>query len=178
MSSPRAGTPLILGGRYRVIQRLGSGGMASVLLAEDQRLGRLVAIKRLPTSSPDDALARFRREARIGASLNHPNIVSIFDSSVDEDALLIVMEYVQGESLKDQLRRGPLEPDRAVAVLAQIAAALDHAHAAGVLAGRLAAALGERDAAAEATRPLLSGVRPTPSPPRRPLLAGRPRTWS
>jgi serine/threonine protein kinase len=116
-----------------VIQRLGSGGMANVLLAEDQRLGRLVAIKRLPTSSPDDALARFRREARIGASLNHPNIVSIFDSSVDEDALLIVMEYVQGESLKDQLRRGPLEPRRAVGLLAQIAAALDHAHAAGVI---------------------------------------------
>jgi eukaryotic-like serine/threonine-protein kinase len=130
---PRANAPLTLGGRYRVIERLGSGGMATVLLAEDERLGRLVAVKRLPTSSPEDALARFRREARLGASLNHPNVVSIFDSATDDDALLIVMEYVEGESLKDQLRRGPLAPERAMGILSQIGAALDHAHAAGVI---------------------------------------------
>jgi len=134
MRLPRANDALALGGRYRVLKRLGSGGMgASVLLAEDERLGRLVALKRLPTSSPEDALARFRREARLGASLNHPNVVSIFDSAADDDALLIVMEYVEGESLKDQLRSGPLAPQRAVGVLAQIAAALDYAHAAGVI---------------------------------------------
>jgi serine/threonine-protein kinase len=133
MHPPRADAPLILGGRYRVIERLGSGGMASVLLAEDERLGRLVAVKRLPTSSPEDALARFRREAQLGASLNHPNVVSIFDSAIDDDGLLIVMEYVEGESLKEQLLRGPLPPERAVAVLRQIGAALDHAHAAGVI---------------------------------------------
>ena len=134
MRLPRANDALALGGRYRVLKRLGSGGMgASVLLAEDERLGRLVALKRLPTSSPEDALARFRREARLGASLNHPNVVSIFDSATDDDALLIVMEYVEGESLKDQLRSGPLAPQRAVGVLAQIAAALDYAHAAGVI---------------------------------------------
>jgi serine/threonine protein kinase len=133
MHPPRADAPLILGGRYRVIERLGSGGMASVLLAEDERLGRLVAVKRLPTSSPEDALARFRREAQLGASLNHPNVVSIFDSAIDDDGLLIVMEYVPGESLKEQLLRGPLPPERAVAVLRQIGAALDHAHAAGVI---------------------------------------------
>jgi eukaryotic-like serine/threonine-protein kinase len=133
MRSPRAHDALLLGGRYRVIDRLGSGGMASVLLAEDERLGRLVAVKRLPTSSPEDALARFQREARLGASLNHANLVSIYDSATDDDTLLIVMEYVQGESLKEQLRRGPLAPERALAILSQIAAALDHAHAAGVI---------------------------------------------
>ncbi|MEK6253003.1 MAG: serine/threonine-protein kinase [Actinomycetota bacterium] len=134
MRLPRANDALALGGRYRVLKRLGSGGMgASVLLAEDERLGRLVALKRLPTSSPEDALARFRREARLGASLNHPNVVSIFDSAADDDALLIVMEYVEGESLKDQLRSGPLAPQRAVGVLAQVAAALDYAHGAGVI---------------------------------------------
>jgi tRNA A-37 threonylcarbamoyl transferase component Bud32 len=133
VSTPRANAPLTLGGRYRVIERLGSGGMASVFLAEDERLGRLVAVKRLPTSSPEDALARFRREARLGASLNHPNVVSIFDSTTDDDALLIVMEYVEGESLKDRLRRGSLDPEHATAVLTQIAAALDHAHEAGVI---------------------------------------------
>jgi serine/threonine protein kinase len=134
MRLPRANDALVLGGRYRVLKRLGSGGMgASVLLAEDERLGRLVALKRLPTSSPEDALARFRREARLGASLNHPNVVSIFDSATDDDALLIVMEYVEGRSLKDQLQSGPLPPQRAVEVLTQIAAALDYAHGAGVI---------------------------------------------
>ncbi len=134
MRLPRANDAPALGGRYHVLKRLGSGGMgASVLLAEDERLGRLVALKRLPTSSPEDALARFRREARLGASLNHPNMVSIYDSEADEDSLLIVMEYIEGESLKDQLRRGPLAPARAIAVLSQIAAALDYAHAAGVI---------------------------------------------
>lgn len=133
MRPPRAQDAPTLAGRYRVIKRLGSGGMASVFLAEDERLGRLVAVKRLHTSSPEDALARFRREARLGASLNHSNVVSIFDSTTDEDSLLIVMEYVEGESLKDQLRSGPLPIERAVEVLTQIGAALDHAHGAGVI---------------------------------------------
>ena len=133
MRSPRAQDVPVLAGRYRVIERLGSGGMASVMLAEDERLGRLVAVKRLPTSSPDDALARFRREARLGASLNHSNVVSIYDSATDEDSLLIVMEYVEGESLKEMLRRGPLEPRRALEILGQIAAAIDYAHGAGVI---------------------------------------------
>lgn len=133
MRSPRAEGAPALAGRYRVIRQLGSGGMASVMLAEDERLGRLVAVKRLPTSSPEDALARFRREARLGASLNHPNVVSIYDSTTDEDSLLIVMEYVEGESLKEKLRRGPLPAEEVVAIVTQIGAALDYAHAAGVI---------------------------------------------
>ncbi len=133
MQDSRTKDAPLLVGRYRVIERIGSGGMASVMLAEDERLGRLVAVKRLPSSSPEDALARFRREARLGASLNHANVVSIYDSCTDDDALLIVMEYVDGESLKERLRQGPLPPREALPILAQIAAALDHAHAAGVI---------------------------------------------
>ena len=133
MPSQRAENAQLLAGRYRVAGPLGSGGMASVLLAEDERLGRMVAVKRLHTSSPDDALARFRREARLGASLNHPNVVSIYDSTTDEDSLLIVMEYVEGESLKDQLRQGPLPAERVAAIVRQIGSALDYAHAAGVI---------------------------------------------
>jgi eukaryotic-like serine/threonine-protein kinase len=68
--------------RYRVIRRLGAGGMATVWLAEDERLGREVAIKRLRTDAPEESLARFRREARLGATLNHPNFVSVFDTTV------------------------------------------------------------------------------------------------
>ena len=123
----------LLAGRYRVVRRLGSGGMASVLLAIDERLGREVAIKRLPTGSPEEALQRFQREARLGASLNHPNIVSIYDSIAGDDAVLIVMEYVEGTSLKDLIAEGPLAPDEALAILRQIASALDHAHAGDVI---------------------------------------------
>src|SRR3954463_9895648 len=71
--------PTLLAGRYRTIDRIGSGGMATVLLAEDERLGRRVAVKRLHAESPEDTAERFKREARLGASLNHPNIVSVFD---------------------------------------------------------------------------------------------------
>jgi eukaryotic-like serine/threonine-protein kinase len=133
MSVPPAQGQAKLADRYRVLHRLGSGGMASVVLAEDELLGRLVAVKRLPTESPDEALSRFRREARLGASLNHPNIVSIYDSIADEDSVLIVMEYVEGESLGDLLAEGPVEPGRAIEILRQVADALDHAHANGVI---------------------------------------------
>jgi eukaryotic-like serine/threonine-protein kinase len=123
----------VFAGRYRRIRGLGSGGMARVFLAEDEVLGREVAIKQLPSSSPQEALARFRREARLGASLNHPGIVSIFDSVSDEDSVLIVMEYVEGESLAERLRRGPLTTQAATSVLEQVADALDHAHRHGVV---------------------------------------------
>src|SRR3954462_1367025 len=100
--------------RYRVIERIGSGGMASVLLAEDERLGRQVAIKRLHAESPEDTAQRFRREARLGASLNHPNLVSVYDIVSDDEGVLIVMEYVDGETLRDALGRGPLPAKRAI----------------------------------------------------------------
>ena len=69
----------LLADRYRVLGRLGAGGMAVVVLAEDERLGRQVAVKRLHAESPDDAARRFEREAKLGASLNHPNIVAVYD---------------------------------------------------------------------------------------------------
>ncbi|MEA2471159.1 MAG: eukaryotic-like serine/threonine-protein kinase [Thermoleophilaceae bacterium] len=123
----------LLADRYRVIERVGSGGMATVLLAEDERLGRQVAVKRLHAESPDDTARRFRREARLGASLNHPNVVSVYDIVSDDEGVLIVMEYVEGETLRDAIERGPLPPARALEVLRGVAEALDHAHGEGIV---------------------------------------------
>src|SRR3954452_10013416 len=123
----------LLAGRYRVIDRIGSGGMASVLLAEDERLGRQVAVKRLHAESPEDTAQRFRREAQLGASLNHPNLISVYDIVTDDEGVLIVMEYVDGETLRDAIDRGPLPPERALEVLRGVAAGLDHAHAEGIV---------------------------------------------
>jgi serine/threonine protein kinase len=130
---PAGTTGTLLAGRYRTIERVGSGGMATVLLAEDERLGRNVAVKRLHAESPEDTARRFRREARLGASLNHPNLVAVFDILSSDEGVLIVMEYVEGETLRDELERGPLPPARAIEVLRGIAAALDHAHAEGIV---------------------------------------------
>ena len=93
----------LIAGRYRILKRLGAGGMATVLLAQDTNLQRRVAIKRLHAASADEAAERFRREAHIGAGLNHPNIVAIYDIETDGDDVLIVMEYVEGGTLKDLL---------------------------------------------------------------------------
>src|SRR4051794_14845170 len=123
----------VLAGRYRVIERIGSGGMASVLLAEDERLGRHVAIKRLHAESPEETARRFRREARLGVSLNHPNLVSVYDIVSDDEGVLIVMEYVDGETLRDAIDRGPVPPARVLGVLRGLAAGLDHAHAQGIV---------------------------------------------
>jgi hypothetical protein len=107
--------------------------MATVLLAEDERLGRKVAVKRLHAESPEDTAHRFRREARLGASLNHPNLVAVYDIVTDDEGVLIVMEYVEGETLRDAIDRGPIEPGRAVQVLRDVAEALDHAHEEGIV---------------------------------------------
>ena len=123
----------LLASRYRLVKRLGSGGMATVFLAEDERLGRRVAVKRLHADSPADTARRFGREARIGASLNHPNLVTVFDTVTEDETVLIVMEYVDGESLGEATRRGPLDRERAAGVVCGVAAALDHAHEQGVV---------------------------------------------
>jgi hypothetical protein len=123
----------LLDGRYRVIRHLGSGGMASVLLCQDARLGRQVAVKRLHADSPADVEQRFVREAKLGASLNHPNLVSVFDTAVDDEGVLIVMEYVPGEPLSKALRHGPLGPRRVARMARELGAALDHAHGQGVV---------------------------------------------
>lgn len=107
--------------------------MASVHLCEDERLGRQVAVKRLHADSPEDVEQRFKREAKLGASLNHPNLVSVFDTATDDEGVLIVMEYVHGEPLSRMLRRGPLRPDEVSAMVHDLGEALDHAHSQGVV---------------------------------------------
>jgi eukaryotic-like serine/threonine-protein kinase len=130
---------VLLAGRYRVLRRLGSGGMASVFLCEDERLGRRVAVKRLHApgakgeADVGELERRFAREARLGASLSHPNLVTVFDTAADDESVLIVMEHVDGESLAQALRRGPLEPGRAATLVSEVAGALDHAHREGIV---------------------------------------------
>jgi serine/threonine-protein kinase len=123
----------LLAARYRVVERLGAGGMASVWLCHDERLDRLVAVKRLHSDSPAEAEQRFVREAKLGASLNHPNLVPVYDTAVEDEGLLIVMEYVEGESLARALLRGPLEPGRVASIAGDLGDALDHVHAQGVV---------------------------------------------
>src|SRR3954453_4690147 len=119
--------------RYRMQKRLGAGGMATVFLAKDCRLERDVAIKRLHADSAEDIARRFQREAKVGASLNNPNIVAIYDTVTDDEGVLIVMEYVPGHTLRDALARGPMAPGRVIEVLCDIASALDNAHDHGVV---------------------------------------------
>ncbi len=123
----------LLADRYRKLETIGVGGMARVYLAEDELLGRRVAVKVLHADSPDDAAIRFQREAKLGASLNHPNLVSVFDIVTEDESVLIVMEYVDGETLKDAIARGPLPPRRALEIVRDVAAGLDHAHAHGIV---------------------------------------------
>jgi eukaryotic-like serine/threonine-protein kinase len=124
----------LLANRYRVVRRLGAGGMAAVYCAHDERLDRDVAIKRLHRAEHEDVDARrFQREAKLGASLSHPNLVSIFDTEEDDESVLLIMEYVDGETLADLLARGPVDANRAVEIIRAVAEALDHAHAAGIV---------------------------------------------
>lgn len=122
--------------RYRLIEPLGSGGMSSVHRAEDQLLGRQVAIKRLlPQLAADpEAAERFRREAQAAASLNHPGIVTIYDTGVDETGPYIVMELIEGETLAARMAdERPLGVATTASMVRDAAAALDHAHANGVV---------------------------------------------
>lgn len=107
--------------------------MARVVLAEDERLGRRVAVKAMHTDSLEDSAQRFEREARIGASLNHPNLVSVYDVVTDAESVLIVMEYVEGKTLKEAIAEGPLDRATAISVIGGVAGALDHAHKAGIV---------------------------------------------
>jgi hypothetical protein len=116
-------------GRYQVVSRLGSGGHGEVWLAEDRQLGRPVAIKVLSPeyASRPDHVARLYAEARISSSLNHPNIVTIYDTGHADRADFIAQEYVAGETLRERLRAGPLNLRAALPVVLEIAAALEAA---------------------------------------------------
>ena len=120
---------------YRVLSALGSGGMGVVYLAEDERLGRQVALKFLPPESAasHQALERFRVEARAASSLSHPGICAIFDIGDDEGTPYIVMEALKGESLRDRINRGPLKVVDLLDIAIQLADALDAAHAQGII---------------------------------------------
>jgi beta-lactam-binding protein with PASTA domain len=125
----------VLSERYRLIGHLARGGMGDVYRAEDLLLGRQVAIKVLHPQFANDEkfVARFRREAQAAANLSHPNIVSIFDWGQDDDTYYMVMEIIEGRTLRDIRRsEGPLLPRRAAEVAAEVAAALAVAHLAGV----------------------------------------------
>ncbi|MHB8241140.1 MAG: Stk1 family PASTA domain-containing Ser/Thr kinase [Solirubrobacteraceae bacterium] len=126
----------IIDGRYRVISRLGSGGMADVYLAQDQLLGREVAVKVLHHHFAEDQefVERFRREASSAAALSHPNIVAIFDRGEWNGTYYIAMEYVAGRSLKTIVReQGPLDPAMAIDIVIQILRAARFAHRRGVI---------------------------------------------
>jgi beta-lactam-binding protein with PASTA domain/predicted Ser/Thr protein kinase len=123
-------------GRYRIVRKLGSGGMATVYLAEDQELGRRVAIKILNErhANDDQFVERFRREAKNAAGLSHPNIVSIYDRGEAEGTYYIAMEHLQGRNLKELIAaRGPAPVHIAVETTRQVLAALSHAHKNGIV---------------------------------------------
>jgi eukaryotic-like serine/threonine-protein kinase len=126
----------LAGGRYRVERMLGQGGMAAVYLAHDAELERPVAIKVLAEHlASDEAFRqRFLREARMAAKLSHPNIVHVYDQGEEDGRPFIVMEYVEGMTLGDELREnGPLAPARVVDLGLQICGGLEHAHASGLV---------------------------------------------
>src|SRR2546423_14047134 len=126
----------VYNGRSELVRHIARGGMAEVYLAHDKLLDRPVALKVLfPELSVDRAFVeRFRREAQAAANLSHPNIVSIYDWGEEEGTYFIVMEYVEGRTLRQMIREdGPIPPRRAAEIGADIAAALGFAHKNGAI---------------------------------------------
>src|SRR6516165_68323 len=134
MPTPTPNT--LIDGRYKVLSKLGSGGMADVFLAEDEQLSRKVALKLLLDrfAADPDFVERFRREAQAAASLQHPNVVSVYDRGGYDDMYYIAMEYLPGRSLKQLIREeAPLDPVRAIDIAIQILKAARFAHRHGVV---------------------------------------------
>src|SRR5438552_17895746 len=121
--------------QYKVLRKIGSGGMGVVYEAEDSRLGRKVAVKFLPHEMASDAqlLERFQREARAASSLNHPNICTIHAIEQHERRHFIVMELLEGETLAQGMSRQPMEMDKLLPLGIQVADALESAHAKGIV---------------------------------------------
>ena len=124
-------TGQLLDGRYQLEKKIGSGGMADVYMAKDILLDRVVAVKILHSNFAEDNefIVRFRHEAQSAGRLSHPNIVGIYDVGCDNDVYYIVMEYVEGETLKQYIQRHPHMPiDTSVRIAIEIGEALEHAH--------------------------------------------------
>src|SRR5437867_3219433 len=120
---------------FQITTHLGSGGMGDVYQATDSKLGRSVAVKLLPEAFARDTerVTRFEREARVLASLNHPNIAGIHGLEQTSGRHFLVMELVAGETLAERIRRGPIPPDEALGIAKQIAEALEAAHEKSVI---------------------------------------------
>src|SRR5881296_3613097 len=122
-------------GSFEVVGALGAGGMGEVYRARDTKLGRDVALKLLPESFTHDVerVARFRREAQVLASLNHPNIAAIHGLEEADGAQFLVLELVDGETLAHRIARGALAPDEVLPIAKQLAEALEAAHEQGII---------------------------------------------
>ncbi len=134
--SPDVATGALVDGRYKILSRLGAGGMADVFLAQDEQLGRQVALKLLHRRFVEDPafVERFRREAQAAAGLQHPNVVSIYDRGSYDETYYIAMEYLPGRTLKQLIRdEAPLDPVRAIEISIQILKAARFAHRRGVI---------------------------------------------